>query len=475
MNNNERFMAAADEQDPQTDPLNPAIAAALADRALPPVPDATHAEAAAGVLTQADQQALASLGSSRDLVRNVIASVTPTEPAVAKAVSEDATLSADGDMTIPLPGSPFWPSGASPDLDALAVRLDAVQKAGQISWTSCYRKLEELGRGGQGVVYLTECLDELSGEQALKIYSSQPYRSAAAYHEDMQRVLKVASLVHRIHHDNLIDVQRFVEYKGIYVMVMQWIDGFDLRRLLDPQLVDRLRQHVDPERWTYLDNVIYATPAAGRLCLQPLLAVNIVEKCLRGLGALHEKGVVHGDIKPSNIMLDCNGSIRLVDIGSACPFNAPPRQRTWTPRYAPPEFFERGEWTPQSDLASLGYVLIELLSGQPDMAGPNVGDQSTRTADRRRDVALLEAKRHLTQQLPELLPENVCRSKALMRLCLKLIDPDPKNRFANAKQAILGNGDGTWHFRKQLIRGDLAVHECSEIQTWVENIKSLTR
>lgn len=353
-------------------------------------------------------------------------------------------------------------------------RLEGVQQARQIQWTSCYRKLDELGRGGQGVVYLTKCLDELSGEQALKVYSPLPYGDAAAYHEDMQRMLKVASAVFRIHHDNLVDVQRFVEYQGIYVMVMQWIDGFDLRRLLDLQLVDNLRQRVDRNRWSCLDNVVYATPRPGRLCLQPLMAVDIIEKCLRGLSVLHGKGVVHGDIKPSNIMLDCNGSIRLIDIGSACSISAPPRDRFWTPRYTPPEFFQRGEWTPQSDLASLGYVLIELLSGEADMAGPSVGDGSTRTLDQRRDEALLESKLHLPERLPELLPDNVRRSKGLMRLCRKLIDPDPRNRFANADEAIEGNGDGTWDFRKQVISSDLGVHEASEIKRWVEDVKSVT-
>jgi serine/threonine-protein kinase len=342
-----------------------------------------------------------------------------------------------------------------------------------IRCTSTYRKRHELGRGGQGVVYLTE--DEFGGEEALKIYSPLPYGGVAPYRDDMQRLLTVTSLVHRIRHDNLVNVERFLDYHGIYVMVMQWIEGFDLRRLLDLQLLESLRQSVSANRWTYLTDVIYATPAPDRVCLQPLLAVNIIEKCLRGLSAMHQRGVVHGDIKPSNIMLDCNGSIRLIDFGSACLYQDPPQIRTWTPRYAPPELLQRGEWTPKSDLASLGYVLIELLSGRPDLGGPRIGEESTRAGDRDREEVLLEAKQCLPQRLTDLLPEYVCRSDKLMRLCRKLIDPDPAKRFADAKKAIEEDVDGTWHFRQDMARAKLAVHEATAIQDWVNDVTKVSR
>ncbi len=102
------------------------------------------------------------------------------------------------------------------------------------------------------------------------------------------------------------------------------------------------------------------------------MAVNIVEKCLQALDALHSQEIVHGDIKPANIMLDQYGSIRLIDIGSAFKLSAPPRHHSWTPRYAPPEILEGEKWTPQSDLASLGYVLIEMLSGQPLVSSSHI-------------------------------------------------------------------------------------------------------
>ncbi len=500
VSNDHGSVPAADERAQRSDPRDWLIALALADRVLPPVPG--DEIEAAECLTPEDREALASLGSSEDLIDGLLQSMPSDDSAMAesagedleqqtadatmnrlagsgasggqtaeKSESDDQTRLTDYDPTVPAPGSAFWRGGDSPDLDQLKERLRAVQQAKQINWTSTYRKREELGRGGQGVVYLA--LDGLDGELALKIYSPLPYGNATAYREAMRRMHAVASVVRRIDQDNLVRVQRFVDYQGIYMMVMQWIDGYDLRRLLDPQLSNQLRQLVDDDRWAYLDDVIYAKPAGERLCLRPLVAVNIIEKCLRGLGALHEKGIVHGDIKPSNIMLDCNGSIRLIDIGSACSNGSPPRHRVWTPRYAPPEFLERGEWTPKSDLASLGYVLIELLSGRADFAGPRIGDESTTTFDRHRDEVLLEAKRTLPQRLPELLADDGRKCDRLMRLCQKLIDPDPQKRFANTSEAIDEDNDGTWHFRMELVRGYLAVHEVSAIKYWVDDVKKV--
>ncbi len=327
----------------------------------------------------------------------------------------------------------------------------------------------------RGVVYLAECQNEMreKDRQALKIYSPRPYGSDVAYHEDMARLLKVAMMVHSIHNDNLVDVQRFIDDRGIYMMLMPWIDGFDLRQLADDRLLDELRTHVQPQRWANEYDVIYAVPSEKRLRLQPLVAVNIIEKCLRGLIPLHKVGLVHGDIKPSNIMLDINGSIRLIDIGSAHFYKTPPRQRTWSPRYAPPEYLRHGEWTPQSDLASLGYVLVELLSGEPELGGPAVGDDSTRVVDRTRDDALLESKLLLSDRLTDLLPKEIQRTPGLLELCRKLIDPDPRNRFADAKSAMDGDRFSAWNVRNRVIKNGQGVHEVSRITTWIEDVKNM--
>ena len=113
--------------------------------------------------------------------------------------------------------------------------------------------------------------------------------------------------------------------------------------------------------------VVTTGPVQPRL--KPGIAIAVMRECLDALSALHRKGIVHGDVKPSNIMLKRTGNAKIVDIGSAIDLNDPPPVRTCTPTYAAPEILERDECTERSDLASLGYVLIELLAGQPLFGG----------------------------------------------------------------------------------------------------------
>ena len=260
----------------------------------------------------------------------------------------------------------------------------------------------------------------------------------------------------QIQHDNLLDVQNFVEQRRIRIMEMEWIDGYDLSRLLAPELLDRTRQSVSDDRWKYLNNVIVtAGPQQSRL--KPGVAIAIVRECLAALAALHRDGIVHGDIKTSNIMVKRTGNAKIIDIGSALALDDMPANRTCTPSYAAPEVLEGKENSPRSDLASLGYVLIEMLSGQPPFAGL----QSYRD--------LLEAKRSLGQRLPQLLPADVTCNELLMNFCRGMIAADPSKRFPRAEDADLLKG-GAASFHRQLIVGGLASEYENEIRAWLDEL-----
>ncbi len=184
----------------------------------------------------------------------------------------------------------------------------------------------------------------------------------------MERIAQIAARVAQIQQDNLLDVHNFVDRNRIRIMEMEWIDGYDLASLLTREMLDRTREHVSNRRWEYINNVIVtAGPVQPRL--KPGIAMAIVRECLAALAALHREGIVHGDIKPSNIMLKRTGNAKIVDIGSAFELTNAPAQRTCTPAYAAPEVLEGAECTPRSDLASLGYVLIEMLAGRPALRG----------------------------------------------------------------------------------------------------------
>ena len=329
----------------------------------------------------------------------------------------------------------------------------------KLSWTTHHHLTKTLGAGGQGVVFLSERqgADGFTLPVAIKIFSPERFRDGRAYHEAMSRIASVASLVAQIQHDNLLAVHNFVDRNRIRMMIMEWVDGYDLNRLLIPDMLDRVKKRVSNRRWNYINRVIVtAGPVHPRV--QPGIAVAIVRDCLAALAALHRQDVVHGDIKPSNVMLKRTGSAKIVDIGSAFEVDKPPPSRSCTPAYAAPEVVEGNECTPRSDLASLGYVLIELLSGQPLFAGMN----------NYRD--LLEAKRLLPQRLDRILPDDVTVNELLMNFCRCLIAPDPMRRFPSAEAAELLK-EGASGFHRQLVIGDLASEYENEIRLWLEELK----
>jgi serine/threonine-protein kinase len=325
-------------------------------------------------------------------------------------------------------------------------------------WTEHLRLRRQLGRGGQGIVYLSERrgANNFTLPVALKFFSPESFEDERSYLEAMERMALVSSRVALIQHDNLLDVHNFIERNRIRVLEMEWVDGYDLDTLLAPSMLERTRAHVGQRRWDYINRVI-ATAGQGRTRLKPGMAVAIIRECLGGLAALHREEIVHGDIKPSNIMVKRTGNAKIIDIGSAMDLNDMPRDKKCTPQYASPEMLDREEVTPRSDLASLGYVLVELLAGRPLFAGirelPN----------------LLQAKRELPQRLPKILPPEVTQSELLMTICRRLTAPDPTLRYATAEQADTGS-EGLAEFQRTLVRGDLASEYENELRVWLEEL-----
>ena len=240
----------------------------------------------------------------------------------------------------------------------------------RLSWTEHHRLVRMLGSGGQGVVYLSmrRGTDNFTLPVALKIFSPERYEDDRTYDEAMGRMADVAAHVAQIQQDNLLDVHNWVDRNRIRLMEMEWVNGYDLSLLLTRTMLEHMQGRVKKERWKYLNDVIVtAGPTQPRL--KPGIAMAVVRDCLAALAALHREGIVHGDMKPSNIMLKRTGNAKIVDIGSAFEITNPPARRTCTPTYAAPEVLEGSECTPRSDLASLGYVLVEMLAGQPPFAG----------------------------------------------------------------------------------------------------------
>ncbi len=327
-----------------------------------------------------------------------------------------------------------------------------------LDWPTRCRKVRLLGAGGQGVVFLAQRqgADGFTLPVALKVFSPESYLDATTYDEDMARIASVAGRVALIQHDNLLYIHDFVAHEGVRVMEMEWVDGCDLRQVLTQEMLQRSQEQLHPDHWRYVNDVILTTgPIQPRL--KPGVAIQVLRDCLAALAALHREGIVHGDLKPSNVMLKRTGNAKIIDIGSAVDKRCAAGRRVWSPAYAAPEVLEGGPVTPKSDLASLGYVLVEMLAGQPPFGGLTTYQE------------LLQAKLGLEQQLPTLLPEEVSGNELLVYLCRRLVAADPALRFPSAQSADLGR-KGAADFHRQLVKGDLASEYDNDIRVWLQKL-----
>jgi len=328
----------------------------------------------------------------------------------------------------------------------------------RVQWHDDVQFQSMLGQGGQGFVFLSDLRgsDGFVLPVAIKIFSPERFANDTLYEGEMYNMAKITAKVARIQHDHLLMVRNWHSTNRIHFMSMEWIEGFDLSQLLKQEMLDYMQKNVSPSRWRYINNVV-VTGGTMHPRMMPGIAIPIIRECLAALGALHRVGIVHGDIKPSNIMLKRSGTAKLIDIGSAFEIEKRPPNRPYTLAYAAPEVLEGKVATPQSDIASLGYVLIEMLSGR-------------RLFYANSDLNGIEGRLFLASQLHRLLPPMVASSEVLMRFCRSLIAPDPKKRFENAEAADLFK-DGAADFLRQLVKGDLACESEPEIRNWLSDLK----
>lgn len=329
-----------------------------------------------------------------------------------------------------------------------------------LEWNNLRTFSRCLGIGGQGVVYLSarEGADGFNIPVALKLFSPKRYDSCAVYQAEMARLAQVTARVARVQENHLVAIQNFVTRNDIYIMEMEWIDGYDLRSLLTPATFKQIREQVTSRRWRNINNNVF-TKGVQQPRLKPGIAVSILRECLAALAALHRNEIIHCDMKPANIMLKRSGNAKIIDIGSAIDLNNLPSNQPCTPTYAAPEVLSGGRATPQSDLASLGYILIEVITGFQPFANLKYPQ-------------LIKAKQNILQQLPKWFPaEEFALSEPLMKLIHRLVHPDPGERFPSAEAADLAE-DGAADFHRLLVKSDLPSDYENELRRWIEEVET---
>ncbi len=338
--------------------------------------------------------------------------------------------------------------------------FDALQTRTGIEWQAERKFLKRLGFGGQGSVLLAERRGAACFRipVALKFFSPSPFESIERYNMEMERMAEVSAIVARIQDDHLVAVHTFDEDDGIYFLEMEWVDGFDLLHILRRDTLEIVQDAVTERRWASITERVVTTGEVD--CrLKPGMAVAILRECLAGIAALHRGGVIHCDLKPSNVMVKRTGQVKIIDIGSAWWIGRPPDGQPCTLEYAAPEVLAGFRATPQSDLASLGYMLIEMLSGSKPFSGLTWEQ-------------LVQAKRDVLERLPALLPlEEFQFSESLIRLLRRLLHPDPRQRFPTAEDAELSD-EGAAGFLRELIKSDMSDEYATELRRWIAELES---
>jgi len=204
-----------------------------------------------------------------------------------------------------------------------------------------------LGRGGLGAVYLVrhEMLDTL---YALKVLYPDVAHETPEY---VKRFLREARIATRIRHPNMVAVHDcgYDEGRNLYYLVMDYVSGSDLRKEI---------------------------AFSGKL--ERTHAVRIVAQVASALSAAQAYHVVHRDIKPENIMIQPDGTVKLVDLGIAKASNLDESLRTTTdsifgtPTYVSPEQARNAANVDQrADIYSLGIVFFEMVTGKVPFKGRN--------------------------------------------------------------------------------------------------------
>src|SRR5438105_2092995 len=252
-----------------------------------------------------------------------------------------------------------------------------------------YELLEQIGRGGQGVVFRAR-QKSLNRTVALKVINLGQWASKA----HLKRFRLEAEAAARLEHPGIVPIHEVGERDGSCYFSMKFIEGGQL------------------------DEVVKRTPMLIRH------AAELITKVARTVYYAHQHGILHRDIKPGNILLDGKGEPHLTDFGLARLVETESTMtRTLdglgTPSYMAPEqaMGNNAAISSVTDVYGLGAVLYQLLTGQPPFAGGATYETIKLLLD-------TEPKK------PRLLNPKIDRD--LSTICLKCLEKDPKRRYASA-------------------------------------------
>jgi streptogramin lyase len=276
-----------------------------------------------------------------------------------------------------------------------------------------YRPEELVGQGGMGVVYRARDL-RLKRVVALKLMAPE----LATDERFRERFAREAELAMSLEHPNVVPIHDAGELDGRLYLVMRFVEGTDLRALLRDEGA-----------------------------LEPRRALAIVGKVANALDAAHAKGLVHRDVKPSNVLLDADEHVYLADFGLTRPFGSgaagPTDGRSLgTPAYLAPEQIEGGEIDGRTDVYSLGCLLYECLTGAPPFAASS---------------RLAVAWSHLEEEPPCATARSPELPDAIDAVLRKAMAKAPADRYATCAELVADAEAALGLERRSSLRGRLLI------------------
>lgn len=254
-----------------------------------------------------------------------------------------------------------------------------------------YQILTNLGEGGMADVYLA--MDTiLNRKVAIKILRGELSNDPIA----LVRFQREANAASKLDHPNVVDVYDVGEYKHKHYIVMEYVSGKTLKQLI-----------------------------SQRGALHKEEAVNIMKQLTSAVEHAHENNIIHRDIKPQNVMVKDDGTVKMMDFGIALAHDAVQLTQSdavlGSAHYLAPETTRGETATNQIDIYALGIVFYELLSGMVPFKGDN---------------PVQIAMRHLREEMPSILDFNPTLPQSIENIIIKATAKNRAFRYKNAKEML---------------------------------------
>ncbi len=261
-----------------------------------------------------------------------------------------------------------------------------------------YRLLNEIGRGGMGIVY--KAVDETKGQLVAVKVLPEDFLSDRRKSQYLDHEFKIAL---ELQHPNIIRFFRLIKTQSPKqktkrgYLVMELVEGWNMRR------------HIVEQDLTMFQ------------------AVDLTIAVCQGLEYIHQHGIVHGDMKPENILISPKGAVKIADFGlsQANSFFSLTRDKLrGTKKYMAPEQLTRKKVDVRTDIYSLGVTSYELFTGQSPYPGKTAEEITREIVNRRLKPT------PLSKHKPEL-------HHHVDRVIMRAIEKNPKNRYQSMLELML--------------------------------------